>query len=56
MPRARIPPPWHTAQRKIAARNARLHRLIRKGILKPMTKDEQRALAQHAVPPTKPTA
>lgn len=34
---------------KIAQRNARLHRLIRNGIIKPMTKAEQRAANEQAV-------
>lgn len=52
----KLAPPWSPRNRKIATRNARLHRLMRKGIIKPMTKDEQRALAQQAAPLTKPSA
>jgi hypothetical protein len=36
---------------KLAARFARLHRLKRKGLLKPMTKDQQRAELAKLAPP-----
>lgn len=37
-----LAPPWSPRQRKIAARNARVRRLMRAGILKPLTKDQAR--------------
>lgn len=45
---SKLPPPWLPRQRKIAARNARLRRLIRNGTLKPLTKAEARAEAAKA--------
>jgi len=46
--------PW-TPNHKIAARNARLHRLKREGILQPLTKAEARKLCDAAVA-THPTS
>ncbi len=48
MPR-RIAPPWSAQQRKIAARNARLARLIRAGKLIPTPKHDERAEIERKV-------
>jgi hypothetical protein len=44
MRRVHIVPPWLPRNRKAALRNARLHRLMRNGILKPMSGAERTAL------------
>jgi len=43
--------PWfpYRGNPKAAKRNGRLHRLIRAGIVKPMSKDEMRAACDQAV-------
>ena len=41
--------PFRGSNTKIAARNARLHRLLRNGTIKPLTKDEARKLCVNAI-------
>lgn len=48
VPAYRVPPPWK-GNPKLAARNARLHRLKRKGFLPSLTKAEARRMCNEAI-------